>query len=693
MTGQAKRYQLGCDIGGTFTDFYLIRLDTGETWQEKELTTPDNPVDGVMQGLKKLEAKVGPFVPQLIDFIHGTTLVINAVIERKGAKTGLIATQGFRDILEIRREERYDHYDLAPKMPEPLVPRYLRKEVKERTTAQGSILVELNPTQLQAIREELVTQKIESVAVCLLHSYINPRNERVINDFFKECEPDLYISLSSEVAPKIKEYERTSTTVVNAYTKPKINQYLTELLERVSSLGYKKRIHVMMSGGGITSVENAKAFPVRIIESGPVGGVIAAELYGKAKAIPNLIAFDMGGTTAKLCLIKDYRAGKVDGTEIDRADRFKRGSGIPVEVPFADLAEIGAGGGSIAEVNDFGLLQVGPESTGAKPGPACYGRGGNKPTVTDADLALGYLNETYFLGGEMPISLRRAEETIRQSIAEKLGLPFIQAAYGIHDIVNENMANAARVHAIEKGYDPSLFSLVAFGGAGPVHAYGVARKLKSPQILIPNSAGVESAFGFLNAPLSFDLVQTYKKGLREAVFSAIEAQFKKIEEKAAQMLAGESSQPISFRRSADMSYLGQGYEINIPFPPGLQLNQEKLLALFGDRYRFLYGQTYEEVEVGIANLKVEAIIPQEERPLPKRPPGGPLTQAVKGPRRAFCIDRNEVVDFIVYDRYQLAPGAEFMGPAIIEERESTTVVGSQGVVKIDEYGVILISLR
>jgi N-methylhydantoinase A len=693
MTGQARRYQLGCDIGGTFTDFYLISLDTGEIWQEKELTTPDNPVDGVMQGLKKLEAKAGPFIPELMDFIHGTTLVINAVIERKGAKTGLITTQGFRDILEIRREERYDHYDLAPKMPSPLVPRSLRKEVKERTTAKGSILVELDPNQLQAIREELVAQKIESVAVCLLHSYINPQNERVIKDFFKEWEPDLYISLSSEVVPKIKEYERTTTTVVNAYTKPKINQYLMELMERVSSLGYKKRIHVMMSGGGITSLENARTFPVRIIESGPVGGVIAAELYGKTKVIPNLIAFDMGGTTAKLCLIKDYRAGKVDGTEIDRADRFKRGSGIPLEVPFVDLAEIGAGGGSIAWVNDYGLLQVGPESTGAKPGPACYERGGNKPTVTDADLALGYLNETYFLGGEMPISLRRAEETIRQSIAEKLGLPFIQAAYGIHDIVNENMANAARVHAIEKSYDPSLFSLVAFGGAGPVHAYGVARKLKSPQILIPNSAGVESAFGFLNAPLSFDLVQTYKKGLREADFSAIEALFKKIEEKAAEMLAGESSQSIFFRRSADMSYLGQGYEINISIPPGMQLNQEKLLALFGERYRFLYGQTYDEVEVGIANLKVEAIIPQEERPLPKRPPGGALPQAIKGRRKAFCIDRNEVVDFTVYDRYRLAPEAEFKGPAIIEERESTTVVGSQGVVKVDEYGVILIALR
>ena len=689
-------YHLGCDIGGTFTDFYLLDVVTGEAWQEKQLTTPDNPVDGVMFGLERLEKKVGSFLPETARFVHGTTLVINAVIERKGSKTGLITTRGFRDILEMRREERYDHYDLSPKLPQPLVARYLRRGISERTDAAGTILEKVDIEELNTILTEMIAAGVESVAVSLLHSYANRHNEEVICDVIKKRFPTLYVSLSSEVVPKINEYKRTTTTVVNAYAKPKIDRYLTELLERVSSRGYQRDIDIMLSAGGIIDLETAKSFPVRVIESGPVGGVIASEYYGEAKRRANLISFDMGGTTAKICLIREAKGGRISEVEIDRVDRFKRGSGIPLEVPFVDIAEIGAGGGSIAFINKFGLLEVGPESAGAKPGPACYGLGGDRPTVTDADLILGYLDKGYFLGGEMAIYPNMAEESVGKHVATPLEMSTLEAACGVYDIVNENMANTARIHAIEKGYNVTDFTLIAYGGAGPVHAYGVARKLKTPEILIPISAGVESAFGFLVAPPSFSLARTYKKVLDEADFQEVESIFKEMEDAAFQILRAATRENVQFQRSMDMCYLGQAYEISVDISNSSSGNLDNgtLLGVFEQTYRGLYGQTYPDVEVAIVNVKVEATVEVDRVSLPRKANNTHSTEeAIKGVRQAYCIDQGRIIDFTVYDRYRLPSGADFSGPAIIEERESTTVAGSQSSVSIDEYGIITISLQ
>lgn len=687
-------YRLGCDIGGTFTDFFLIRVDTGQVWVEKQLTTPDNPSDGVVSGLAKLRKKIGDYLPTMKNFIHGTTLVINSVIERKGSKTGLITTYGFRDISEMRRESRFDIYDLFQQVPEPLVPRYLRKGIHERTNASGSILQEVNKSELCSVLNDMATEQVESIAVCLLHSYANPYNESVIAEVIRQKYPKFSFSLSSEVCREIREYERTVTTVVNAYTKPKTKRYLDDLLERIGTLGYKGEINIMLSGGGITTSSVAKEFPVRIIDSGPAGGAVACEYYGKVINEPNVLGLDMGGTTAKICLIRNGKADKQGEIEVGRTNRFKKGSGIPLKVPFMDMAEIGAGGGSIAWINKLGLLQVGPESAGAKPGPACYGLGGNQATVTDADLVLGYLNKNYFLGGEMRLYADKAKRQIG-NIAELMGITYQEATRGIFEIVNENMANAARLHVLEKGYDPSKFTMIAYGGAGPVHAYAIAKKLKINRFLVPVSAGVLSAFGFLEAPFSFDFSRTYKRSLDKAHFPEMKNMFSDMTEQAYQMLPVEEKDRVRFNYSVDMCYVGQQLEINIPLQESTlnSLNRDHLTSLFDETYQTLYGGVYADTEISLVNLRVKAILPVKKSHLPKmRKSDELLEEAIKEKRVAFCIDREEFVDFGVYERSRLFNGASFSGPAIIEERESTTVVGSAGSVLVDDYGILHVSL-
>ncbi|MBI5583471.1 MAG: hydantoinase/oxoprolinase family protein, partial [Deltaproteobacteria bacterium] len=491
-----KHYRLGCDIGGTFTDFVLLDDHTGEIKTGKCLTTPQDPSDAVEEGMRMLEATTPAFVARLDELIHGTTLVINAIIERKGARTGLITTKGFRDVLEIGREMRYAPYDIFAEFPRPLIPRRFRLEVDERVRSDGTVLKALDPEEARGIVRTLTQMGVESIAVCLLNSFENPSHELLLKEIIEQEAPNLSVSISYHVLPQIKEYERTSTTVTNAYVKPLTGRYLTKLAGRLESIGFQGKLFIMLSSGGVTSLETAAEFPVRIIESGPTAAVIAGQYYGKHFNISEMFCFDMGGTTAKSCLIQKGVAGVVPTFEVGRVQRFMKGSGLTIQVPVVDLMEIGAGGGSMAKVSKLGTLQVGPESSGAAPGPICYGRGGTDPCVTDADLLLGYLDEDYFLGGTMKLDQEGARRGVEEKIAKPLGVSFIQAVWGVHDLINETMAAAAKTHIAEKGGNPRLVTIVAFGGAGPVHAYGLAKKLGAPRLLVPPNAGVGSAMGF-----------------------------------------------------------------------------------------------------------------------------------------------------------------------------------------------------
>jgi N-methylhydantoinase A/oxoprolinase/acetone carboxylase beta subunit len=693
-----KQYRLGCDIGGTFTDFVLLNDQTGEIKTGKCLTTPQDPSDAVEEGIRVLEATTPDFVEKLDELIHGTTLVINSIIERKGAKTGLITTKGFRDILEIGREIRYAPYDIFAEFPQPLIPRRFRIEVDERVRSDGSILKALDPEDARKAVRTLLNMGVESIAVCLLNSFENPTHEQTILEIIEKEAPGISTSISYHVLPQIKEYERTSTTVTNAYVKPLTGRYLSKLAERLSSIGFKGKLFIMLSSGGVTSVETAAEFPVRIIESGPTAAVIAGQYYGKHFNIPEMFCFDMGGTTAKSCLIQKGVAGVVPTFEVGRVQRFMKGSGLTIQVPVVDLMEIGAGGGSIAKISKLGTLHVGPESSGAEPGPICYGRGGTGPCVTDADLLLGYLDENYFLGGEMKLDKEGAQRGVEEKIAKPLGVSFIQAVWGIHDLINETMAAAAKTHIAEKGGNPKIVTISAFGGAGPVHAYGLAKKLGAPRMLIPPNAGVGSAMGFFTAPRAFDLLRSHKVSLSGSDFPEIEHIFRGLEGDAGKILKKEAADDIiRYERSLDMRFVGQGSEVNVPIQTGdfEKFKREEVRRLFDDMYEKLYGRTYPESEVEFINFKVRASLPERLLQLPKleKKQGQSLDMAVKGQRLAYSPIAREFIPYTVYDRYKLSPGHEFQGPAIIEEKESTLVVGEDAHVSTDDFGFLWIDLK
>ncbi len=692
-----RYYRLGCDIGGTFTDFVLLDDQTGEIKTGKCLTTPRDPSDAVEEGIRALEKTTPDFVGKLDELIHGTTLVINSIIERKGARTGLITTRGFRDILEIGREIRYAPYDIFAEFPQPLIPRRYRVEVDERVRSDGTILKPLDPEDARRVVRALVGMGVESIAVCLLNSFENPVHERMIEKIIHEEAPGVSTSISYHVLPQIKEYERTSTTVTNAYVKPLTGRYLSKLSGRLESIGFTGKLFIMLSSGGVTSVATAAEFPVRIIESGPTAAVIAGQYYGKHFNIPEMFCFDMGGTTAKSCLIQKGVAGVVPTFEVGRVQRFMKGSGLTIQVPVVDLMEIGAGGGSIAKVSKLGTLQVGPESSGADPGPICYGRGGKDPCVTDADLLLGYLDENYFLGGTMRLDKEGARRGVEERIAKPLGVSFIQAVWGIHDLINETMAAAAKTHIAEKGGNPRIVTIAAFGGAGPVHAYGLAKKLGAPRMLIPPNAGVGSAMGFFTAPRAFDLLRSHKVSLADASFADIEEIFSGLEGDASAILKKEATgDVIRFERSLDMRFVGQGSEMNIPVPNGdfAKVTRTEVRRFFDEAYERLYGRTYPDSEVEFINFKVRASLPEKLLQLPKMDgKGRTLDGAVKGQRLAYSPVSKDFIPFTVYDRYSLFPSAQFPGPAIIEEKESTLIVGEGSHVSVDDYGFLWIDLK
>src|SRR5213593_1818482 len=686
-----RQARIGVDIGGTFTDLVWVDDATGEVRVGKLLTTPKDPSQAVEQGVVTVLHDAGSQAADVRGVIHGTTLATNALIERKGARTGLLTTAGFRDAVEIGREGRYDMYDLFIDQPSPLVPRHLRLEVKERIMAGGSVLTPLDAGSARAAIARLKEAGVEAVAICLLHAYRNPVHERGLKDMCAELLPGVPVSSSSEVVPEIREYERTSTTCANVYVMPLMARYLDDLERKLQDLGIPGRFYIMLSAGGVATPETAKRVPIRLVESGPAAGALAAARMARELGEPRLLSFDMGGTTAKACVIDDGEPLLAREFEVARADRFKKGSGLPIRVPCIELIEIGAGGGSLARVDRMGLLKVGPDSAGADPGPACYAQGGKVPTVTDADLLLGYLDPGFFLGGRMRLDVDAAKQAVEATVARPMGLTLTDAAWGIHRVVNENMAGAARVHGIERGKDLRAYPLFAFGGAGPVHAWHVGRILKVPRVLVPFGAGAMSAYGLLAAPLAFDFVRTASQRLDSADWAQINRLYEEMEAEGRAILRGASGaeDTVRIRRTAEMHYTGQGHDVEVEMPAGT-LAAASLGAIterFEDAYRALYSRVPLGVPIEALNFRVMVSGPVPEISVSGPKGGAPAARvslAPKSTRRAYFPEARSYVDTPVYDRYALQPGNSFAGPAIIEERESTTVAAPGARVRIDD---------
>ncbi|MFP2995338.1 hydantoinase/oxoprolinase family protein [Spongiivirga sp. MCCC 1A20706] len=688
--------KLGIDIGGTFTDFVLFDDDSNQLYFAKTLTTYPDPTVGIFNGIKELEDKFGFPVKNMNDIVHGTTLVTNAVIERKGAKTAFITTKGFEDVLEIGREMRYDIYDIFLTMPKPLVPRNLRMGVAERVDINGNVVTPLNESALQYLAQTLKENDIEAVGVCLLNSFANTNHEKAVGDYLSKNIPDIYYSLSSEIMPEIREYERSSATAMNAYVQPITDKYLKDFETQLREAGFEGNINIMISSGKLTTIDGARKSPIHLLESGPAGGAMAGVFFGTHLNEENLLCFDMGGTTAKACVIYEGKPEITNHFEAGRVKRFKKGSGLPVRIPVIDLIEIGAGGGSIARVNNIGLLTVGPDSASSTPGPACYNLGGEDPTVTDADLVLGYLNAEYFLGGEMSLSVESARKAIENKLAKPLGISIEEAAMGVHKIVNENMANAARVHVLEKGMDPRHFNMVGFGGAGPVHAFGVAKLLNTKRLIIPVGAGVTSALGFLVSPVASEKIHSYIIELNKANWDEINTFLSEMEEDGYDFLqqSGIDRKDATVQRVVEMRYYGQGHEITIELPKG-KLSDNSIAEIekrFIKEYEFRYNRSIEGMSMEMVTWRVVV-----QGPIPKMKVKQFSTteedkEAYKGTRKVF-FEETGYLDCPVYDRYALKPFEKFDGPAIIEETESTTVIGINSSVQVDNDKNIIIDLH
>ncbi len=698
MEEPSGRRRIGVDIGGTFTDLVVFDDATGSFAVGKTLTTPRDPSQAVETLVLESLQHEGAAIGSVEQLIHGTTLVTNAIIERKGSRTALLATLGFRDSIEIMRENRYELYDLLLEMPQPLVPRYLRFGVPQRTLADGTTLQELDTAFIEQLTRELVANGIEAVAIAFLNSFANPSAEREARTIIQHIAPGMRVSISSEVVPEIREFERTSTTIANVYVQDRVEKYLRELQTRLQRIGFTGSLFLIISSGGIVTAETAMRFPVRLLESGPAGGALAAANYGASFGYDDLLSFDMGGTTAKFCIIDRGQPLIAHEFEVDRRYRLKKGSGLPIKLPVIEMIEIGAGGGSIARLDPMGLLKVGPDSAGAEPGPVCYGLGGIEPTVTDADLVLGYLDPDYFLGGKLRIDIEAAKLAIKEQIADPSGLSLEEAAWGIHQIVNESMANAARVHTLERGKDPHRFPVFAFGGAGPVHGYRIAKALGAPALIAPFGAGVMSAIGFLTAPLAFDFVRSWPERLDAIDWQKANALLAEMEEEGTTLLeqSGVSLAQIRHQRTADIRYVGQGHEIQVPLPGG-RLDKESIPGIvrsFEETYRRLYERLSESVPLEIMNWRVISSSPPPQMRLQATGfEQTPTSIAHKGSRKAYFPELGGYADTPVYDRYGLPPGASFDGPAIIEERESTVIVGPNCRFSIDEQLNLIVKLE
>ena len=674
MTAQSVR--LGVDIGGTFTDVVLER--SGESHSTKVLTTYIAPENAIIDGMQQVCAKAGIAPSEIGQIIHGTTLATNALIERRGAKTALITTNGFRDVIEMRTESRFEQYDLNLILPEPLLPRQMRYTIKERVDASGDVLIPLDRAEVEAVVDRVAVAGYESVAVGLIHSYLNDAHERMVAEVVAEKMPNAMISISSEVSPQMREYERFNTVVANAYIKPLMKSYLGRLEGRLWDEGVNCKIFLMHSGGGIISIESAADFPVRLVESGPAGGAVFAANIAARYDLDKVLSFDMGGTTAKICLIKNQTPKTSRVFEVARTYRFKKGSGMPISIPVIDMVEIGAGGGSLAHVDSMRQIRVGPQSAGSEPGPACYGRGGDKPAVTDADLVLGKLDAENFAGGSIQLYKDQSVVVLETVLGKSLDMDAHTVAFGLAEVVDENMANAARVHAVENGEDLSDYTMIAFGGAAPLHAGRLCEKLGVERLLVPPGAGVGSAIGFLRAPFSFEANRSVFMKLSD--FDAPRIQ---------RLLATLQDEATGFVRNCDavteivsefkvyMRYTGQGWEIPVVLTQDQALNPDAATfeRLFEEDYARLFGRTVQGLNIEITVWSVNATTPPETVDKVAQQVGS-KTALINGKWSFFDPGQDQFVHCHRYDRRKLDAGNVIKGPGVVFEDETTIIIPS-----------------
>ena len=692
-------WRLGIDIGGTFTDFALLDQAGHKLAIHKQLTTPSDPSIAVVDGIKEILRKNYVSISDISVIAHGTTLVTNAVIERKGVATGMLVTSGFEDILDTGMEQRYELFDLRITYPEPIIPRDLRKGISERVHFNSSVETSIDLEEVRRHTKELVeTKNIKALAVCFLHSYINPSHESAVVNLVQNEFPNLYVSSSSDVYPNMREFERWTTTAINAYTRPMIDQYLAKLEKDLEGLGFKGQLYIMTSSGGMLSPITARRFPVRLLESGPAAGMLMSAVQGRTLKLPNILSFDLGGTTAKGALVRNYKPLKSEQMEVDRVNEARKGSGFPLRIPVLDMIEIGSGGGSIAGIDDRGLLKVGPRSAGANPGPASYGKNGTSAALTDANLMLGYLDKDFFLGGEMKLDKQAAEVVIQETVGAPLGLSPLRTSWGIHDSASEDIARAFRIHAAERGFDYRSATMVAFGGSGPLHAMGVAEKLKIPRVVFPIGAGVYSALGLLASPLSFELSRS-----RRVITDDIDAKiffdlFEPLVKETTKSLkeAGVCDQEIRISRQIEARYFGQTHEIQVQLPDEEPLDEifSAFRKLFEERYAEVYSFAVINAPIEIINWKVIASGPEPEFKM-----GYAITSeqtekietALKGTRDVY-FEEGGFQETPIYDRYLLAEGMEIFGPALIEERESTCLITVGARAFIDPFFNIIAEL-
>ena len=685
--------RLAVDIGGTFTDVAL-ESDDGHLTTAKVPTTPGAPEEGVMEGVALALDDAG-LAPGAIDHvIHGTTLATNALIERKGAVTALIVTEGFRDTLAIAYESRYDQYDVFLERAPSIVPRYLTLPVAERVDVRGSVLVPLDESAIDDLIEILDRHEVEAVAIGFLHAYANPAHEQRIAALLRQRRPDLYITLSSEVCPEMREYERLSTAACNAYVQPLMARYLRALETSLADAGVAAPLLLMTSGGGLCSLETAVRFPIRLVESGPSGGALLSATVAAQRGDREVLSYDMGGTTAKICLIDDFTPQTARNFEIARAARFMKGSGMPIRIPVIEMIEIGAGGGSIARIDELERITVGPDSAGSEPGPACYGRGGESATVTDGDLLLGRLDGAMFADGRMSLDADASGGAIARDVAGPLKLDATVAAHGLSEVVDESMANAARVHAVERGKDLRDRTLIAFGGAGPLHAARLAEKLDIKRVVVPQSPGVGSAVGFLWAPVAYEVVRSHYMTLDGFDAAQVSALFDALSAEARDVVGqAVSGVPLTERRTCFMRYLGQGHEIEIELPSrALETSdREQIRAAYDAAYTKIYGRTVPAMDIEILSWTLVVSAPA------RRPDGASVSAdahapAKNGSRPLFDGHMGAFIDAPVYHRRDLEPGATFAGPCVIVEGQTTTVISSRFAGCIDGHRHIVLDM-
>ena len=686
--------RLAIDIGGTFTD---VALECGDKqFTTKTLTTKSHPETAVLAGIETVltQAKINP--SQVETIIYGTTLATNLLIERRGASVALVTTFGFRDVVEMRNENRFEQYDINIELPTPLVPRSQRLVVSERIAADGRILKPLDEDEVRALIPHLLEKEIQSVAVGFLHSYRNNSHEQRVREIIFAEAPELEVTLSSEVSPEMREFERISTACANAYVQPLMSRHIRSLASQLRTQGLDCPLFLMLSGGGITTPETAIRFPVRLVESGPAGGAIFSSFIARQLGLSRVLSYDMGGTTAKICLIDDGQPHTSRTFEVAREYRFLKGSGIPINIPVIEMVEIGAGGGSIADVDTMNRIRVGPESAGSEPGPASYDLGGVAPTVTDADLLLGRLNPENFAGGSIRLNVENASKALDSSIGSKLGFKTSNTALGVSEIVDENMSNAARVHAIESGVDIETYTIVAFGGAAPIHAARLAEKLNIQKIVIPPNAGVGSALGFLQAPVSYEVIRSYYQRLGDLDYHGINQLLNSMRKEATDVVEpGAQGQKTKEIRTAFMRYIGQGHEVSVEIPVKLEeaeldsQSADRLTIAFETEYTRLYGRTIPSLEIEILTWSLQ-ISTQGSDGLAVKMSAHAYAPDSKEFRKLMDAESGEFNDAAVYDRLSLAPGAKIEGPAIITESDTATVITQRFEGQVTDGGYMVL---